>query len=108
MRPTERASGDVDSTLDAAPHLPDRPISLTSLRLHAQGLLASFEAGDAGFVSDHYLAKFGDDVASPVLELCLAAVWARVPGGYQIVSSEALRMAYEVHQQMREARTQDG
>jgi hypothetical protein len=85
----------------------DRAISLAALRLHAQGLLASFEAGHAGFVSDRYLATFGPDTAPAVLELCLAGVWARVGAGYEVVSSEALRMAHEVHRQMRGSRSRD-
>jgi hypothetical protein len=104
MRPTERrsdaAAPTADAALDAAPCVPSRAISLSSLRLHAQGLLASFERGQVGFVPDDYLAGFGDDAASAVLELCLAGVWARGDGGYQVVSSEALRMAHEVHRQM--------
>ena len=88
----------------AAPRQGDRSISLSALRLHAQGLLASFEAGCAGFVPDSYLASFGPNTSGDVLELCLTGVWARGDGGYAVVSSEALRMAHEVHRQMRESR----
>jgi hypothetical protein len=111
MRPSEQVSGDISEDIDAnsaAPRAPDRSISLGALRLHAQGLLASFEAGDAGFVPDTYLASFGDDATPAVLELCLCGVWVRAGDGYRVVSSEALRMAFEVHRQMRESRTQDG
>ena len=85
----------------------DRAISLGALRLHAQGLLASFEAGQAGFVPDSYLAGLGQAADRHALELCLAGVWARVAGGYDVVASEALRMASEVHRELREARRQD-
>jgi hypothetical protein len=84
-----------------------RAVSLGALRLHAQGLLASFESGHAGFVPDRYLAGFGPDTAPAVLELCLAGVWSRVGKGYEVVSSEALRMAAEVHRQMRARRSAD-
>lgn len=80
-------------------HGPSPSMSLAALRLHARGLLASFEAGDAGFVSDAYLDARPDS-ASEVLELCLAGVWTRADGGYAVVSSEALRMAYELHRQV--------
>jgi hypothetical protein len=79
----------------------ERAVSLGALRLHAQGLLASFESGHAGFVPDRYLAAFGPDTAPAVLELCLAGVWSRVGTGYEVASSEALRMAAEVHRQTR-------
>lgn len=78
---------------------PISSMSLAALRLHARGLLASFEAGDAGFVSDTYLDGHPDS-ATEVLELCRAGVWTRTDGGYAVVSSEALRMAYELHQQL--------
>jgi hypothetical protein len=104
MRPSDQVSGDIAGTAEPSPRLPDRPISSTSLRVHAQGLLASFEAGRAGFVPDRYLATFGDDAASAALELCAAGVWAQADGGYRVVSTEALRMAHEVHRQMQESR----
>jgi hypothetical protein len=85
----------------------DRAISMAALRLHAQGLLASFEAGHAGYVPDRYLATFGPDTAPAILELCLAGVWDRVGAGYEVVSSEALRMAHEVHRQMSESRRRE-
>ena len=81
-----------------------RVMSMAALRLHAQGLLSSFEAGHAGFVSDRYLAGFGAETAPAVLELCLAGVWVRRTAGYEVVSSEALRMAHEVHRAVRESR----
>jgi hypothetical protein len=108
MRPHDRVSADVAPGADASTAAPrQQPISLPALRLHALGLLASFEAGRPGYVSDRDLARFGGEPAAPVLELCVAGVWARVDGGYQIVSSEALRMAHEVHRQVRQSRTQD-
>ncbi|HEY2271521.1 MAG TPA: hypothetical protein VGH30_02000 [Jatrophihabitantaceae bacterium] len=78
-----------------------RAISLEALRLHAGGLLASFERGHAGFVPDEYLAGLGRDTAEVVLELCLYGVWQRADGGYAVASSEALRMAHEVHREAR-------
>lgn len=78
-----------------------RAISLATLRLHAAGLLASFEGGHAGFVPDDYLAALHDGVVEAVLELCLYGVWQRAEGGYAVASSEALRMAHEVHREAR-------
>ena len=78
-------------------------MSLAALRLHAQALLAGFEHGTAGFVADDYLATFGRDVALNVVELCLGGLWTRVDDGYRVMSSEALRMAGEVHRQIRQA-----
>lgn len=85
---------------DDAPTVPARLMSMGALRLHAQGLLASFEDRHAGMVSDGYLATTGGDTAFEVLELCLAGVWTRADGGYRVISSEAFRMAGEVHRQM--------
>jgi hypothetical protein len=81
----------------------DRSLSMNALRLHAQGLLASFEVGRAGIVPDGYLAGRGPDAAAAALELCRAGVWTRTDGGYRVISSEALRMAYEVHRQVRKS-----
>ncbi|HEY1486469.1 MAG TPA: hypothetical protein VGF84_10220 [Micromonosporaceae bacterium] len=61
-----------------------RAISLEALRLHAGGLLASFERGHAGFVPDEFLAGLGRDTAEVVLELCLYGVWQRADGGYAV------------------------
>ena len=69
-------------------------ISVGALRLHAQALLASFEAGHAGFVGDAFVATL--DAGSEVGELCRCGIWSRGVGGYRVVSSEALRMADEV------------
>jgi hypothetical protein len=95
------AHGGDQQRREANPFEPlDRSLSLGALRLHAQALLASFEAGHAGFVSDEYLTGVAGDTAVTVLELCVAGVWARAADGYRVVSSEALRMAAEVHRQM--------
>ena len=71
-------------------------ISPSAVRLHAQGLLASFAAGHAGFVPDAFLDPFGSSAAAAVRELCLAGLWHRAGDGYRVVPSEALRMAHEV------------
>jgi hypothetical protein len=78
-----------------------RAISLAALRVHAQGLLASFEGGHAGFVPDDYLATLGPDADAAVQELCRYGVWRRADGGYAVASSEALRMAHELHREGR-------
>jgi hypothetical protein len=106
MWPQDRVSADVGRGVGAA-RRPDRSLSPTSLRLHAQALLASFEAGHPGLVTDRDLAGFGDEVTPAALELCRSGVWVRTDGGYRVVLSEALRMAHEVHRQMRQSRTQD-
>jgi hypothetical protein len=67
-----------------------RSISLTALRLHSKGLLASVELGCAGHVPDSYLdalaAEAADDETTvAVLELSMAGVWRRVPDGYEII-----------------------
>ena len=69
-------------------------VSVGALRLHAQALLASFEAGHAGFVTDTFVATL--DAGPEVGELCRSGIWSRGEGGYRVVSSEALRMADEV------------
>jgi hypothetical protein len=86
---------------DGHPAPTQRAISLVALRLHAAGLLASFEGGRAGFVPDEYLAPLGQGDAEAVLELCRYGVWRRIDGGYAVASSEALRMAHEVHRETR-------
>jgi hypothetical protein len=79
-------------------------ISLAALRVHARGLLASFEGGHAGFVPDEYLTASGPETAAAVVELCDYGVWRPIDGGYAVASSEALRMACEVHREARRAR----
>lgn len=105
MRSRDRVYGDAGHSADAPPRVATRGPSFSSLRLHAQGLLASFEAGQPGLVSDRFLDGLGDEALSAVLELCRCGVWARVDDGYQVVSSEAVRMAHEVHHQMRQSAT---
>jgi hypothetical protein len=72
-------------------------VSLAALRLHARALLFSFEDGHGGFVPDDYVTGFGPNAADAARELCGVGVWQRAGGGYEVASSEALRMAYEVH-----------
>ena len=67
-----------------------RSISLTALRLHSKGLLASVELGCAGHVPDSYLDALAaeeadDETTVAVLELSMAGVWRRVPDGYEII-----------------------
>jgi len=72
-------------------------VSLAALRLHARALLFSFEGGHVGFVPDDYVTGFGPQAADAARELCGVGVWQRAGGGYEVASSEALRMAYELH-----------
>lgn len=67
---------------------------MPALRLHAHALLASFEAGHAGFVTDAFLRAA--NAPHEVQELCRHAIWARGDGGYRVIASEARRMADEV------------
>lgn len=83
-------------------------VSLAALRLHARALLFSFEDGHVGFVPDDYVSGFGPHATAAARELCGVGVWQRAGGGYEVASSEALRMAYELHRATGDARSRGG
>jgi hypothetical protein len=78
----------------------ERLVSREALRLHVYAVLASLEAGHPGFVSDTYLDAVTVETSVPALELCTSGLWTRTEDGYEVLASETLRMASEVHRQL--------
>lgn len=73
------------------------PLSQPAIRLHFFGMLASFQRGRAGYISDCYLAAI-DTGASPsaIADLVDAGVWERSDDGYQVRQLEIMRIATEL------------
>lgn len=80
----------------------DTLVSRGALRLHVYAVLASIEAGDAGFVSDDYLDAVTAETSLDAVELCTAGLWTRERDGYRVLEGEVMRMAREVHRQLEE------
>lgn len=78
----------------------DTVVSRSALRLHVYAVLASIEAGCPGWVGDDYLAQVRAPTSMDAVELCVASLWTRGHGGYDVVESEVMRMAAEVHRQL--------
>jgi hypothetical protein len=77
-------------------------VSRSALRLHVYAVLASLEAGHAGFVADDYLDAVTAETSVDAVELCTAGLWTREADGYRVVDGEVMRMAREVHRQLEE------
>jgi hypothetical protein len=75
-------------------------VSRAALRLHVYAILASVEAGRPGLVTDQYLDAVTVDTSVAALELCTAGLWKRVEDGYEVLETETLRVAGEVHRQL--------
>ncbi|HEY2299814.1 MAG TPA: hypothetical protein VGH43_18940 [Jatrophihabitans sp.] len=75
-------------------------VSRQALRLHVYAVLASIEAGCPGRVTDEYLDAVAAATSVDAVELCTAGLWARDGDGYDVVESEVMRMASEVHRQL--------
>jgi hypothetical protein len=80
----------------------DTMVSRSALRLHVYAVLASIEADTAGLVTDAYLDAVTAETSVDALELETAGLWTRVDAGYQVLDSEVMRMASEVHRQLDE------
>lgn len=80
----------------------DTVVSRTAMRLHVYAVLASIEADHAGLVTDAYLDAVTAETSVDALELCTAGLWTRVEGGYEVLDSEVMRMASELHRQLEE------
>jgi hypothetical protein len=78
----------------------DTVVSRGALRLHVYAVLASIEAGHPGRVSDGYLDAVAAATSVDALELCTAGLWTRHGDGYDVLESEVMRMASEVHRQL--------
>lgn len=75
-------------------------ISKSALKLHTYAILVSIEVGDAGHICDEYLNAISVETSVAALELTLAGLWAREPGGYRVSEGETLRVAREVQRQL--------
>lgn len=75
-------------------------VSTAALTLHTYGVIAGIEAGRAGFVPDDYLSAITVETSVAALELMLAGVWHREPGGYRVDAAETMRIAREVRRQL--------
>ena len=78
----------------------DTVVSRGALRLHVYAVLASIEAGHPGRVTDEYLDAVAAATSVDALELCTAGLWTRRGDGYDVLESEVMRMASEVHRQL--------
>jgi hypothetical protein len=78
----------------------DTVVSREALRLHVYAVLASIEAGRPGRVTDEYLEAVTAATSVDALELCTAGLWTRSGDGYDVLESEVMRMASEVHRQL--------
>lgn len=78
----------------------DTVVSREALRLHVYAVLASIEAGRPGRVTDEYLDAVTAATSVDALELCTAGLWTREGDGYDVLESEVMRMASEVHRQL--------
>jgi len=73
------------------------PLSQSAMRLHFFGMLASFQRGRAGFVSDRYLAAIHTGTSSSAItELADAGLWERINDGFQVRLPEVMRIATEL------------
>lgn len=75
-------------------------ITKSALKLHTYAILVSIEVGDAGHISDDYLNAISVETSLAALELTLAGLWTREPGGYRVSERETLRVAREVQRQL--------
>lgn len=78
----------------------DTVVSRSALRLHVYAVLASIEAGRPGWVGDEYLSAVRAPTSVDATELCMASLWTRAEDGYEVLQSEVMRMAGEMHRQL--------
>lgn len=80
---------------------PEGPVvTRAALKLHTYAILVSIEVGRPGFICDDYLNAISVETSIAALELSLAGLWERVPGGYRVTERETLRVAREVQRQL--------
>ena len=73
------------------------PLSQPAIRLHFFGMLASFQRGRAGYISDRYLAAIDTGASSSAIaELLDAGLWERIDDGFQVRQLEIMRIATEL------------
>lgn len=75
-------------------------LSRAAMHLHTFGVLSSIEAGNPGFVSDHYLNAISAETSITALELCLAGLWERTACGYRVSDADTLSVAEQIHVQL--------
>lgn len=79
----------------------DVVLSRAAYQLHTFGMMNSIRDGHPGFVSDEYLSAIAAESDLTAAELCVAELWERVPGGYNILDPKILLFAVEADEAMR-------
>lgn len=78
----------------------DVVLSRAAMHLHTFGVLSSIEAGNPGFVSDRYLNAIAAETSITAFELCVAGLWTRAVGGYEVSDGDTMTVALQIHIQL--------
>ncbi|WFF06536.1 hypothetical protein O7622_26395 [Micromonospora sp. WMMD1076] len=77
-------------------------LSRAAFQLHGFGVVNSVRDGHPGFISGDYLNAISAETSVTATELCMAGMWRRVKGGYEVLDRTMLDVAVKADRQQTE------
>lgn len=77
-------------------------LSRAAFQLHGFGIINSVRDGHPGFVPDDYLNAISAETSVTATELCMAGMWRRTKGGYEVLDRQMLDMAIDADRRQKE------